>query len=293
VIDPLPSGLIHIVITPFHEDGAVDFASLERLTESALDEGASALTALGVTSEAALLSEDERDAILTRIQRVNTGRVPIVVGITAPDATTLAVRAAKAQMHGAAAVMVAPSPHSADLLAHYAEVAEAVPGLPIVLQDFPAISGGRTGAGTLARVARTVDAIVAVYHEDPPTSAKIAAVLQDAPNVMQIGGLGALWLPWELQAGAQSVMTGFAFPEYLAAIVSAAHRGDWVAVHEIHAIALPLIAWEAQPGVGLAHRKAMLVQRGLIETATMRLDTPPTPRAALDAAALQTALVLR
>ncbi|MBA3382994.1 MAG: dihydrodipicolinate synthase family protein, partial [Actinobacteria bacterium] len=58
--DIIFEGLLQIVITPFHTDGTIDFRSVDRLTRSVLGEGASALTVLGVSSEAAYLDEEER-----------------------------------------------------------------------------------------------------------------------------------------------------------------------------------------------------------------------------------------
>ncbi len=101
------------------------------------------------------------------------------------------------------------------------------------------------------------------------------------------------WLPWELRAGATAVMTGFAFPEFMAATVRAALAGDWASAFETHDFALPLIVWEAQPVVGLAHRKAMLVERGVIATTNVRAPLPATPRAAPDAAELASRLTVR
>jgi len=286
-------GLIQIIITPFQADGAIDFESLRRLTRSAVDEGASALAALGVSSEASYLDEDERRQVLQAVRVASDGALPLVVGISAPDTALLVARAAEAQDSGAAAVMVTPPEEEASILDHYAAVAAAAPGLSIVVQDFPPVSHAKLEPPTLARLSREVSAVAAIYHEDPPTPTKIEAVLALAPDVPQVGGLGGLWLPWELQAGATAVMTGFAFPELMAGIVRAALAGDWTKALEIHHLALPLIVWEAQPSIGLLHRKTMLVERGLIATARLRVPHPATVRAAKDAAELASALARR
>lgn len=286
-------GLVHIVITPFHADSTIDFDSLVRLTQSALDEGASALTVLGVSSEAAYLDEEERRQVVRAVLDVNDGAVPLVIGISGTDTALVATRATEAQHAGAAAVMVAPLRDGAGLVGHYEAVAAAAPSLAIVVQDFPPFSEAQLEPAALAGLSREVDAVSAIYHEDPPTPTKVAEVLALAPDVPQIGGLGGLWLPWELRAGATAVMTGFAFPQFMAAIVSAARRRDWVDMFALHNLALPLIVWEAQPTIGLAHRKAMLVERGLIAGAAVRATLPPTPCAAAEAAELASALARR
>jgi len=292
-VDIVFEGLLQIVITPFHADGSIDFRSVDRLTRSVLAEGASALTVLGVSSEAAYLDEAERRKVIEAVQTASEDAVPIVIGISAADTAVVAERAAEAQEVGAAAVMVAPPKDVSKLTDHYAAVAASAPGLPIVLQDFPSLSQAKLEAGMLAAVTREVATVAAIYHEDPPTPKKIDAVRTLAPDIPQIGGLGGLWLPWELRAGATAVMTGFAFPEFMAATVRAALAGDWASVFETHDLALPLIVWEAQPGVGLANRKAMLVERGLIETAALRRPIVPLASTAADAADLASALAHR
>ena len=101
-------GLIQIVITPFNGEGALDIRSLERLTADAVESGASALTVLGVSSEAALLSEDERRSVVTVVNNVVGGELPIVIGITSDEEGLVTQRAREAQEAGAAAIMLAP-----------------------------------------------------------------------------------------------------------------------------------------------------------------------------------------
>lgn len=278
-------GLIQIVITPFRLDGAIDFRSLRRLTADALAAGASALTVLGVSSEAAFVDEDERRSILGAVRAVNDGALPIVVGITGDETALVVERAREAREAGAAAVMLAPPIDDSSPVERYGSVAEAADGMPIILQDLPSLGHPKLTAESVVAIAAEVPGIGAIYHEDPPTAVKISAVRARAPDLPQIAGLGGLWMPWEFRAGATAVMTGFAVPRLIALAIDAALAGDWDTADRVHAAALPSIAWEAQPVVGLAHRKAMLVERGVIDSAAMRVPAPPT-RAAAEAARL-------
>jgi 4-hydroxy-tetrahydrodipicolinate synthase len=283
-------GLVQIIITPFHGDGSLDLPGLRALTRDALEAGAAALTILGVSSEAAFVDEDERRKIVRTILEVNDGALPVIVGITGDDDEVVAQRAREAQTLDAAAVMLAPPREAGSLTARYERVAEAAPGLSIVLQDFPAVGHPPLDAGALLELVRAVPAVKAVYHEDAPTPVKIHAVRAIDPALPQICGLGALWLPWELRAGATALMTGYAFPRLTAAAMEAALGGDVRASDAIHTEGLPSIAWEAQPRVGIAHRKAMLVERGVIASPRLRAPVPPVPAAAAEATALAAAL---
>jgi 4-hydroxy-tetrahydrodipicolinate synthase len=113
--------------------------------------------------------------------------------------------------------------------------------------------------------------------EDPPTATKTARVRSLAPGLPVFGGLGGVALLQELQAGAVGTMTGFACPELLVEIVESHEAGERSRAHAVFARALPLLVFEAQPGVGLGVRKEILRRRGAIVDATMR-----TPVAGLD-----------
>ena len=74
-------------------------------------------------------------------------------------------------------------------------------------------------------------------------------------------GLGALYAPFDLEAGSDGFNTGFAFPEVMQALVEAARAQDWPRVHQIYARFAALIVFEQQPGVAI--RKELLRRRGL------------------------------
>jgi 4-hydroxy-tetrahydrodipicolinate synthase len=118
-----------------------------------------------------------------------------------------------------------------------------------------------------------------VKLEDPPTPPKIAALLAAEPALSVFGGLGGVSVLGELRSGACGTMTGFAYPEILAAVRRATEAGDRGRAARVFDRYLPLIQFEGQPGIGLAIRKEILRRRGAIATAIARL-----PRASIDAA---------
>src|SRR4029077_748622 len=82
------SGVFSVLPTPFGPTGEVDHESLQRVVDVFIDAGVTGLTALGVTSEVARLTERERGRVLeTVLQHVN-GRVPVVAGATADGLNT-------------------------------------------------------------------------------------------------------------------------------------------------------------------------------------------------------------
>src|SRR3954453_18969984 len=80
---PLPafspvSGIIPVMLTPFHDDGSVDYEGLDRLTDWYLAEGADALFAVCQSSEMQFLTRAEKAAIAKRVVARVGGRVPVV-----------------------------------------------------------------------------------------------------------------------------------------------------------------------------------------------------------------------
>lgn len=74
----LPQGFIPVMLTPFQENGDIDFDGLTKLTELYLEAGAAGLFANCLSSEMYELSEDERIAITKHVVDVANGRVPVV-----------------------------------------------------------------------------------------------------------------------------------------------------------------------------------------------------------------------
>ena len=75
-------GLGTALVTPFTEDGRVDWDALERFVDFQIEGGANFLVALGSTGEASTLTEGEQVQVLKAVLKTAAGRVPIVAGCT-------------------------------------------------------------------------------------------------------------------------------------------------------------------------------------------------------------------
>ena len=85
---------------------------------------------------------------------------------------------------------------------------------------------------------------------------------------LKLAGLGALYGGFDMEAGTEGFMTGFAFPEILRAMNAAAQAGELERAHALYARYLPLMVFEQQPGVAV--RKELYRLRGLIESGHVR-----------------------
>ena len=285
-------GVFSVLPTPFSVSGDVDPGSLRRVIDLFLGGGVNGFTALGVTSEAARLTEAERDLTLDVVVTHVAGRVPVVAGTTADGLRTCVEYSRRAKHAGAAAVMISPprmAKINSDAVAgHYADVAAAV-DLPIIVQDYPPVSGYAMEPALLVRIAREVPVARTIKLEDPPTPLKTSRILalaaepgagprlepsRGAGDVQQeiriFGGLGGVFLLEELLAGAAGAMTGFAFPEILVRNVSLFRAGRIDDAPDVFYRNVPLMRFEFQEGIGMAIRKEVLRRRGAIAHAGIR-----------------------
>lgn len=284
------TGVFSVLPTPFRGGGDVDFESLGRVVDLVVDAGVQGVTVLGVTGEVSRLLERERLKIVEAVIGKVGGRALVVVGASADGLRTAIEFSREAKALGASAVMVSP-PRMAKLnseavLTHYRCLADSV-DLPIVVQDYPPVSGFALEPGLLVRIAREVPAARTIKLEDPPTPFKTARILVAAGDlkVSILGGLGGVFLLEELEAGAAGAMTGFAYPEALVRIVSLYRAGRRDDAAELFYRFVPLMRFEFQEGIGLAIRKEIYRRRGALADHSTRAPGPSldeTTRAALD-----------
>ena len=277
LLDEKASGVFVIAATPFGEDGALDLASTDRMVDFYLERGATGLTLLGVMGEAPKLAAEEARAFLRRALARVAGRVPIIVGVSAPGFAPMKELAISAMEAGAAGVMVAPPATvrtDDQIFAYFQGVAETLGAIPFVLQDYPLITNVQISPATILRIAAAMPTCVMLKHEDWPGLSKITALRaasdRGARRLSILTGNGGLFLPEELARGADGAMTGFAFPEMMVGVVKAFRAGDLDRVRDLFDAYLPLARYEQQPGIGLAVRKHVLARRGAIASPTLR-----------------------
>ena len=273
-------GVFSVLPTPFTSDDRVDTDGLKRIVDHFLNAGVSGLTVLGVTSEVARLSEKEKKHIVDVVLSQVGTRVPVIVGTTAEGTHTCIESSRAAVEAGASGVMVSPPRmpklNSGAVVRHYKALANAVQ-IPIVVQDYPPISGFTMEPALLLRIAREIPAVHAIKLEDAPTPLKVSRI-RDTAEGFQIaifGGLGGMYLLEELFAGANGAMTGFALPEVLVEIVKSFRSGDMAEAKELFYQYVPLMRFEFQEGIGMAIRKEILVRRGVISNAYVRPPGSP------------------
>ncbi len=278
------SGVYLIAVTPFTDSGALDLASTARMVEFALGQGVSGLTVLGIMGEAGKLTAAEARAFVKRVLARVAGRVPVVVGASAPGLAAMRELSEDVMALGAAGVMVAP-PHTLrsdeGVVDYFAAVQDMLgPAVPWVLQDHPVATGVQMSAGVIVRILRQAGGCVMLKHEDCPGLAKLSALRAASARgelrrvSILTGNGGGLFLPEELARGADGAMTGFAYPEMMVGVCRAHAAGDRDRAQDLFDAYLPLARYEQQPGIGLAVRKQLLAARGVIACSAVRRPGP-------------------
>ena len=276
-------GVFPIMATPFKPDESLDVDGFRKSLRFMADAGADGATIVGVLGESNRMTDAEREVLIRAAVEVaaDVGRpFPICVGTSHSGTAATAALSRMAQDLGAAGVMVTPSkepaPATDDALVElYARVARECPGLPIVLQDHPASTMVHMPPPLVARIAHEVPTIACIKLESLPSPARIARLRQlwagelpPAGDCTILTGLGALYGGFDMEAGTEGFMTGFAFPEILKAMNAAAQAGELERAHALYARYLPLMVFEQQPGVAV--RKELYRLRGLIESGHVR-----------------------
>ncbi|MDA0875667.1 MAG: dihydrodipicolinate synthase family protein [Bacteroidetes bacterium] len=265
-------GVLPILPTPFHSDGSVDETSMRRMIDFELEAGVHGVSILGFMGEAHKMAESERQLIVRATVEQAAGAIPTWVGVRAFGTAGAIEQAREAQELGADAVFVAPLDIQNDdaLFAHYGGVAAAV-DIPVIIHDFPESFGTILSPGLIVRMANEIDNVNYIKLEEVPVLDKLTQIRAKANAGFGIfGGLGGEYFLEELQRGANGIMTGFAFPEVLVGIYNAFRAGDEDAAAGIFDRYLPLIRYEFQPKIGLAYRKFVYQQRGIIDTQYIR-----------------------
>ena len=280
-------GVYVIAPTPFHPDGRIDEASIDRMTDFFHGTGVTGMTVLGQLGEAPKLEHAESVGVVKRV--LARAKVPVVIGVSAPGFAPMRSLTRDVMDVGAAGVMIAPpnTLRTDDQIAqYYQQAVEAIGAdVPFVIQDYPLTFSVQMTPAVIRRIATENPSCWFLKHEDWPGLEKISQLrawekdgsMRRLPILV---GNNALFLDFEMERGADGANTGYCFPDMLVDVVRLSREGRRDDAHDLFEAHLPLIRYEQQPGPGLAVRKYVMMRRGIIASDTLR-----KPGAALGAAA--------
>lgn len=153
------------LVTPFKENGEVNYEKLEEIVEEQIAGGTDAIIACGTTGEASTMTHEEHLEVIEYICRVTKKRIPVVAGTGSNCTETAVYLSAEAEKRGAdGLLLVSPYYNKATqkgLMAHFTAVADAVK-IPVILYNIPGRTGVTIKPETIAALCKDVDNIVGV-----------------------------------------------------------------------------------------------------------------------------------
>ena len=270
-------GLGIALVTPFTQDGAVDYKSLHRLVQYQLDNGADFLCILATTGETPTLSADEKHKIKNMIVDQVGGRIPILMGCGGNNTAAVVQELQTGDFHGIDGILsVCPyynKPSQEGLYQHFKAIAAATK-LPVVLYNVPGRTGVNMQAATTVRLARDCQNIVAI-KEASGNLEQVDEIIKNKPNDFDvISGDDSLTFPM-VSCGAVGVISviGNALPKEFSRMIRLQMRGEYDPARTIHHRFTDLFSLLFVDG-NPAGVKAMLSEMGFIEN-VLRLPLVP------------------
>lgn len=153
------------LVTPFMENGAVDFASLARIIDNLINNGIDYIVVLGTTAETPTLTTDERKAVARFVRDRVAGRCGLVIGVGGNCTSDVVATLKKWDLSGYNAILsVNPyynKPNQEGLFQHFKAISEASP-LPILLYNIPGRTGVNMTPETVARIATECPNVIGI-----------------------------------------------------------------------------------------------------------------------------------
>jgi 4-hydroxy-tetrahydrodipicolinate synthase len=226
------------LVTPFNEDGSIDFSSLEKLLEHCIKGGLEYLVVLGTTGEGPTLNKEEKKQLFSFVAEKANERVPLVAGIGGNDTSEVIESLKSFDTKGYCAILsVSPyynKPNQEGIYLHYMELEKVTP-LPIIIYNVPGRTGMSISAATTLRLAKASAKFIAV-KEASGSAELFMDILKDKPaHFSVISGDDNLTLPF-IAMGMTGVISVIAqaYPRLYSDMVRLGLAGKFEEARKLH-----------------------------------------------------------
>ncbi len=227
------------LVTPFHQNGGIDFRALDKLVKNMHKGNVDFLLALGTTAEAVTMNFDEKAAVVAQIIDSNEGKLPILLGMGGNNTSQLVNDIKKLNKDGVDGLLsVAPyynKPNQRGIYAHFKEVANAT-DLPIIIYNVPGRTSSNILPETVIKLANDFANIVAI-KEASGSMEQVMSILKVCPkNFKVFSGDDALTMPL-MSVGVHGVISVIAnaYPAAMSEMVNIMlNNGDIARARELH-----------------------------------------------------------
>ncbi|MFD0861880.1 4-hydroxy-tetrahydrodipicolinate synthase [Sungkyunkwania multivorans] len=258
------------LVTPFKNDGHIDFDAIQRLVNFVIDGGVEYLVALGTTAETATITKDEKKSILAAIKSANDNRVPMVIGIGGNNTAQVVDEIQNTDLTDFEAVLsVSPAynkPTQEGIYQHFKKVAEAS-SKPVIIYNVPGRTASNIEPITVVRLANDFKNIIGI-KEAKGDMVQAMRILREVPKeFMVISGDDMMALPMVLAGGAGVIsVIGEGIPKEFSEMIRLGLKGKEKEAFDIQyrmMSGIDMIFEEGNP----AGIKALLNKRGICGTA--------------------------
>ncbi|MBN2683324.1 MAG: 4-hydroxy-tetrahydrodipicolinate synthase [Bacteroidales bacterium] len=273
------------LVTPFRKDGSIDFRAFEKLIEHVITGGVDFVVLLGTTAETPVLSQEEKDALVSHALEIINKRVKVVVGYGGNNTQALVNSIKDADFSGIDAILsVTPyynKPTQKGLYAHFKAVANASK-VPVILYNVPGRTGSNLSAETTLKLANDFENIIAI-KEASANLDQIMQIIKNKPKeFVVLSGDDAITMPL-ISLGMEGVISvsANALPKQMSLLVKHSIAGDYKKAFDIHYNILDftnLLFAEGNP----AGIKAALSIKDLVEN-NLRLPLVPVSKTTFSA----------
>lgn len=226
------------IVTPFHEDGQVDYDGLKNLINYLIDGRVEYLVSLGTTGESATLSSEEKKKVLAFTADVVKGRVNLVAGIASNNTAEVVEQVKGFDIAGYDAILSASpaynKPTQEGIYQHYKAIAQNAK-LPVILYNVPGRTSSNISADTTVRLARDFKNIIGI-KEASGNFDQINQIMRDKPEgFLMISGDDPVSLPM-IALGAVGVISviGNALPKQTSDMIRHCLNNDFKAAQKAH-----------------------------------------------------------
>ncbi len=234
------------MITPFSQNGEIDFDTLALHTDRLIKNGINYLVALGTTAETPTLSAGEKSDVVRCVVEANGGRVPVIVGASGNDTRASVESITKMDLNGIDGLLcVAPyynKPSQEGMYQHFAAIG-AVARVPVMLYNVPGRTGSNISSETTLRLAGDFQGTIVAVKEASGNFEQIMEIIRDRPEgFLVVSGDDSITLPM-IAAGGDGVVSvlGNAYPALTSTMVAAALENALEKARELHYRLLPMM----------------------------------------------------
>ena len=238
-------GLGVAMITPFKNDGSIDFQAIPGIIENFITGRVDYIVLFGTTAEVSCLTDNEKKDLIQVVVEANQNKIPLVIGIGGNDTFKVLNEIQTSDLHPFQAILsVSPyynKPSQEGIYQHFGQLAKAS-SLPIIVYNVPSRTGSNIYPETFLRMTKDFENIIAIKDASGDMIQAQEILRICPPHIQVISGDDALTLPM-LLAGAVGTISVLAnaLPIPLLRMFHYVENGEFEKAYNLHYSLLEIV----------------------------------------------------